>query len=152
VDITVDDCGEGILEGVNVFDAQVKLREREFLRQGVGIQDVVQAIHEPVHFNAFLLDGRKEKAGLGFIIEGNTHFLHLEMVMFEIGTKGTDGGCFLNVRQGRHFVIELTFFLLEQGMKKSICSHAAGTILNVILIKDVNRFIIQIQRVSLIEA
>jgi hypothetical protein len=53
----IDDSSGGILEGVNVFDAQDKLRESEFIRQGIGIRDVIQAIHEPVHFNAFLLEG-----------------------------------------------------------------------------------------------
>jgi hypothetical protein len=58
-DIMVDDCSRVILEGVNVFDAQYKLRESEFLRQGISIRDVIQTIHEPVHFNVFLLEDRK---------------------------------------------------------------------------------------------
>jgi hypothetical protein len=151
LDITVDDCGGGMPEGENVFDTQDKLRESEFLRQGISIWDAIQEIHEPIHFNAFLLEGLKEKMGLGFIIKGHTDCLHPEIVMFEIGTKGTDGRCFINVRRGRHLVIELTFCLLEQGTKKCICLDAAGNIQNVILIQDVNNFIIQIQRASLIK-
>jgi hypothetical protein len=64
VDIKVDDRGVGIMEGVNVFDAKDKLRENEFLRQKISIRDVIQIIHTPVRFNAFLLEGRKEKRDL----------------------------------------------------------------------------------------
>jgi hypothetical protein len=58
-DIMVDDCGQGIMEGVDVFYAQYKLRESEFLRQGISTRDVIQMIHKPVQFNAFLMEGRK---------------------------------------------------------------------------------------------
>jgi hypothetical protein len=56
-DVIVDDGGRGSLEGLNVCDSQDKLRESEFLRQGVIIWDVIQAIHEAVHFNSFLMEG-----------------------------------------------------------------------------------------------
>jgi hypothetical protein len=49
-----DDSSGGIMEGVNVFDAQDKLRQSEFLRQGIITRDIIQVIHE--HFNAFLLE------------------------------------------------------------------------------------------------
>jgi hypothetical protein len=81
---------------------------------------------------------------LSFVIKVNTHGLQLDIVVFDIGTKGTDGCCFLDVLWGWNLVIELMFCLLEQGMKKCICSYTAGTIQNVLLIKDVDRFIIEI--------
>jgi hypothetical protein len=46
--ITVDYSSGGIMKGVNIFDPQDKLRDSEFLRKGISIQDVIQAIHEPV--------------------------------------------------------------------------------------------------------
>jgi hypothetical protein len=116
VDITVDDGCRGILEGSNVFDPKDEIRESEFLRQGIISWDVIEAIHELVHFNAFLLEGRKEKARLGIVIKVNTHDLQLDILAFQIGTKGTDICCFLNVWWGWNLVIELTFCLLEQGM------------------------------------
>jgi hypothetical protein len=70
-----DDGSGGIMEGANVFDAQDDLHESELLRQGIISWDVIQATHKPVHFNTLLLEGRKEKARLGFVIKGNNHGL-----------------------------------------------------------------------------
>jgi hypothetical protein len=56
-DLTVDDGHRGRLEGVDVFYSQDKLRNSEFLRQMISNQDVIQAIHEVVHLNTFLLEG-----------------------------------------------------------------------------------------------
>jgi hypothetical protein len=149
--VAFDDVWRGRLEGSNVFDLQDELRESEFLMQGIISWDVIQEIHEPVHFNAFLLECRKEKSRLGLVINRNTHGLQMEIVAFQIGTKGTDRCCFLNVRWGWHLVIELKFCLLEQGMSTCICSHAAKTVQNVLLIKDLNRFIIDIKHSCMIE-
>jgi hypothetical protein len=62
---------------VHVFDAQDKLRECEFLRQGIIIWYIINVTHEPIYFNVFLLEGRKEKARLGLVIEGNMYCLQL---------------------------------------------------------------------------
>jgi hypothetical protein len=55
--VTVVDGRRGGLEGMDVFDSQDKLCDSEFLRQWISNQDVIQAIHNAVHFNAFLLEG-----------------------------------------------------------------------------------------------
>jgi hypothetical protein len=44
---------------VNVIDAQEKLLAYQFLRKRISIWDIIQAIHAPVHFNAFMLEGGK---------------------------------------------------------------------------------------------
>jgi hypothetical protein len=44
-DVTVDDGRRGRLAVADVFDSQDKLRESEFLRQGISNQDIVQVIH-----------------------------------------------------------------------------------------------------------
>jgi hypothetical protein len=54
---------------VNVFDAQDKLHDSEFLRQEISIRKVIESIKKPVNFNAFLLESGKEKARLRFGIE-----------------------------------------------------------------------------------
>jgi hypothetical protein len=139
-DLTVDDGHRGRLEGVDVFYSQDKLRNSEFLRQMISNQDVIQAIHEVVHLNTFLLEGWQEKERLGLVIKGNTHGLKLKILLFQIGSKGPTWRCFLKIQRGWHLVIELTFCLLEQGMYKCICSHAAWTIQNVFFDKGCELF------------
>jgi hypothetical protein len=56
-DITIDDSSGVFLEGAYIFDAQDKLRESEFLGQGIIIRDVFRVIHETFHFNDFLTEG-----------------------------------------------------------------------------------------------
>jgi hypothetical protein len=56
-EIMIYDSSGEIMEGVNVVDMLDKPHDSELLGQGIIIRYVIQAIYNPINFNAFLLEG-----------------------------------------------------------------------------------------------